>query len=223
MGFFISESLSSLSKSTMIEDPSTPIRSRQPLRAPIGEPLKAIIAQEIELEVEIGTGKGLFLAAAAPQNPGHFFVGVELARKYASYAQQKLEQLAIANAQVFCADGVAVMCQEIPPQRLAAVHVYFPDPWWKARHKKRRVLNEDMLRGIEKSLKPGGLFHFWTDVLDYYEATLELVREVTQLQGPNFVDEKVAGHDLDYLTHFERRTRLNGLPVYRCYFAKSGS
>ncbi len=113
-----------------------------------------------------------------------------------------------------------MISDEIPENRLHAVHVYFPDPWWKARHKKRRVLNERMLIGIERALIPGGFLHFWTDVIDYYQSTLELIQQVTRLQGPLFVDEPPALHDLDYRTHFERRTRLNGLPVYRSQFQK---
>lgn len=198
-------------------------RSRQPLRPLLGDRLVEILRDHATVEVEVGTGKGLFLADTAPQHPDRYYVGLELAHKYASSAQQKLERLGITNAQVFCADGIAVMCQEIPPERLHAVHVYFPDPWWKARHKKRRVLNEIMLRGIERALAPEGRLHFWTDVLDYYESTLELIRQETRLDGPHFVDEKIANHDLDYRTHFERRTRLNGLPVYRSQFVKRPS
>ena len=192
-----------------------------PLRPAVGKPLQDILASHAKIEVEIGTGKGLFLASVAPKNPELFYVGIELAQKYAAMAQQRLERLGITNARVFGADGIAVMCDEIPNGRLEAVHVYFPDPWWKARHKKRRVLNERMLRGIELALKPGGILHFWTDVLDYYDSTLELIKEVTALKGPYLVDEPLSEHDMDYRTHFERRTRLNGLPVYRSRFEKT--
>jgi len=84
----------------------------------------------------------------------------------------------------------------------------------------RRVLNEKTLCNIQRTLKPSGTLHFWTDVLDYYEGTLELIDEVTNLKGPFFISEPHAAHDMDYLTHFERRTRRNGLPVYRSRFTK---
>jgi tRNA (guanine-N7-)-methyltransferase len=77
-----------------------------------------------------------------------------------------------------------------------------------------------MLKGIERALQPGGQFHFWTDVADYFQSTLELIAATTRLQGPQYVPESPVEHDLDYLTHFERRTRLNGLPVYRSRFTK---
>jgi tRNA (guanine-N7-)-methyltransferase len=103
---------------------------------------------------------------------------------------------------------------------VAAVHVYFPDPWWKMRHRKRRVLNEKFLREVERVLEPGGTLHFWTDVEEYYESTLELIRTTTSLSGPAAVAESLPEHDLDFRTHFERRTRLHGEAVYRSEFRK---
>lgn len=172
------------------------------------------------IEIEVGSGKGLFLIQAAQQHPETYFFGLEIAAKYAALAQSRLEREGLTNARCSNADAVEVMDRAVPPDRLAAVHVYFPDPWWKARHKKRRVLNERMLRAIERALRPGAWLHVWTDVVDYYESTLELVAQVTKLSPPVFVDEPPSAHDMDYRTHFERRTRRNGLPVYRSQFQK---
>jgi tRNA (guanine-N7-)-methyltransferase len=63
--------------------------------------------------------------------------------------------------------------------------------------------------------------HFWTDVLEYFESTLELLADHTKLVGPEFVPETPPADDMDYRTHFERRTRLNQLPVYRSLFRKA--
>jgi tRNA (guanine-N7-)-methyltransferase len=100
------------------------------------------------------------------------------------------------------------------------VHVYFPDPWWKARHKKRRVMNEAFVREVERTLMPGGTLHFWTDVEEYFATTLELLAASTGLNGPLPVAEQPAQHDLDYRTHFERRMRLHGETVHRAEFRK---
>jgi tRNA (guanine-N7-)-methyltransferase len=172
------------------------------------------------LEVEVGSGKGLFIANASQAHPDRYFLGIELADKYAASAQAKLQSLGRERALVMCGDAGQLFREQIPDQRLAAVHVYFPDPWWKRRHKKRRVLNEAMLQQIERTLQVGGELHFWTDVLDYYDETLALIGEVTRLSGPYFVDELPAQHTLDYRTHFERRTRLAGLPVYRALYRR---
>ena len=178
------------------------------------------VATERPLELEIGSGKGLFLTNAARRSSDRRFVGLEIAAKYAMECQARIEKNGITNAKFFACDAVAVLEQDVADGSLDAVHVYFPDPWWKSRHKKRRVLNETTLRNIQRTLKPDGSFHFWTDVLDYYEGTLELIDQVTKLKGPFFVSEPPAAHDMDYLTHFERRTRRNGLPVYRSRFTK---
>ncbi len=114
-----------------------------------------------------------------------------------------------------------IFAELIPDSSLAAVHVYFPDPWWKKRHRKRRVMNEVFAGHIERALMPGGALHFWTDVEEYFQVTLELLAARTRLTGPIAVPESVAEHDLAYRTHFERRMRLSNEPVYRAEFRKA--
>ena len=176
-------------------------------RPSIKQSLDPILSEHEHVELEVGSGKGLFLIQAAKQNPSTFFVGLEIAAKYAHQAQEKVERQKLVNARFFCADAMQVMAEEVPTNRLKAVHCYFPDPWWKKRHKKRRVLNERMIENIERVIRPGGEFHFWTDVLDYFESTLELIAAHSKLVGPIHVPEPESSHDLDYRTHFERRTR----------------
>jgi len=183
--------------------------------------LRAALQSPLPIELEIGSGKGLFLTREAQQTPDRFFIGLELATKYAKDAHAKLEKLGIPNACFIACDAVALMQQDIPSESLIAVHVYFPDPWWKSKHKKRRVLSDDTIRNIERALLPGGNLHFWTDVLDYYEEAVARICELTQLRGPFYVPEPEATHSMDYRTHFERRTRLNGLPVYRARYEKT--
>ena len=93
-------------------------------------------------------------------------------------------------------------------------------PWWKARHKKRRVINERFVRDVERVLVPDGELHFWTDVEEYFSAGLELIAAATTLQGPIEVPESTPQHDLDFRTHFERRTRLHEEKVFRARFQK---
>jgi tRNA (guanine-N7-)-methyltransferase len=180
----------------------------------------ALFGRDAPLEVEVGSGKGLFLANAAARNPAHDFLGIELALKYARYIGGRLAQRDLTNAVIVHGNALRVFHELLPDNSLAAVHVYFPDPWWKKRHKKRRVLNESFLRDTERTLAPWGLLHFWTDVEEYFHSTLALIAEVTGLDGPYNVAEPASEHDLDYRTHFERRTRLNQEVVYRAEFRK---
>ncbi len=175
------------------------------------------------LEVEVGSGKGLFLQTASLATPEHNFLGVEVAYKYARFIAHRLAKREIPNAVAVHGDGLRLFRELIPSDALAAVHVYFPDPWWKARHHKRRVMTEAFLSDIVRTLQPGGRLHFWTDVKEYFDNTLELIAECTPLNGPIVVPERVAEHDLDFRTHFERRMRLSGEPVYRSEFLKSSS
>ena len=172
------------------------------------------------LELEIGSGKGMFIAKAAEQFPQHNFLGIEIGVKYARFSAARLIRQNCTNAMMVCGDAALILRDIIPKDTLAAVHVYFPDPWWKRAHRKRRVLRTEVLQLIESRLAPGGVLHFWTDVEEYFTSTLDLLAKTTALQGPFEVPEQQAENEMDYRTHFERRTRLHGERVYRAVFKK---
>lgn len=175
---------------------------------------------EAPLEIDVGCGKGLFIASAAEAHPERNFLGIEMAKRYAHFSAGRIAKKDLSNAVIIAGDAQRVFAEILQPESVADVHVYFPDPWWKARHKKRRVLNETFVKDIQRVLEPGGRFHFWTDVQEYFESACELLAEVTQLEGPLEVVPREAKHDLDYQTHFERRSRMNEQPVYRSEYRK---
>jgi len=171
-------------------------------------------------QLEVGSGKGLFLRRATSACLEHDFLGLEISYKYARFAAASLAKDGRTNGKVVHGDALQIVAQRVQDDALAAVHVYFPDPWWKKRHRKRRVMQAPFLRDVQRVLRHGGSLHFWTDVQEYYESTLELIGLVTDLRGPDMPAEKDPQHDLDYRTHFERRTRLTQQPVYRARFWK---
>jgi tRNA (guanine-N7-)-methyltransferase len=179
-----------------------------------------LFSRQGPLEVEVGSGKGLFLRNAAAARPETNFLGIEIAAKYAHFAAVMLVKRNLHNAIVVQADALRIFAELLPDDSLQAVHVYFPDPWWKKRHKKRRVMRETFLRDIQRTILPGGALHFWTDVEEYFHSTLELIAACTNLQGPLDAPETPAEHDMDYRTHFERRMRQSNEPVYRAEFRK---
>ena len=181
---------------------------------------ETLFGRAAALEVEIGSGKGLFLRNAAAAKPEVDFLGIEVAKKYAEFAAVGLAKAGLTNAIMVHGDGLRVFQELIPDNSLVAVHVYFPDPWWKKRHQRRRVMRESFLRDIERTLRPGGSLHFWTDVEEYFQTSLETLASHTTLLGPLPVPETPAEHDMAYRTHFERRVRLASEAVYRSEFRK---
>jgi tRNA (guanine-N7-)-methyltransferase len=180
----------------------------------------ALFGRVAPLEVEVGSGKGLFLRTAAAERPEVDFLGMEISLKYARFAAAALAKRELNNAKVVAGDALRVFDELLPDGSLGAVHVYFPDPWWKRRHKKRRLMKESFLRDVERTLICGGTLHFWTDVEEYFRTSLESLAACTSLQGPSEVPQVAAEHDTAYRTHFERRMRLHNEPVYRAEFRK---
>ncbi len=176
--------------------------------------------RQAPFEVEVGSGKGLFMQTACESHPLRNFLGIELARKYARFAAARLAKRQLTNGKMIGGDGLRLFREFLTDESVDAVHVYFPDPWWKDRHRKRRVMKPEFLRDIQRVLVHGGALHFWTDVEEYFHTTLEMIAAETSLAGPLAVAERPAEHDLDYRTHFERRMRMHDEPVYRSEFRK---
>jgi len=182
---------------------------------------QALFGRRNPLEIEVGSGKGLFLTQAAMKTTDHNFLGIEIAARYAKYSAARVARAGLANARMIYGNAERIFAEILPDGCATAVHIYFPDPWWKKRHHKRRVMNDLFLRQVERVLQAGGSLHFWTDVEEYFVAAMERIRTATTLSGPISVPEREAQHDLDFQTHFERRTRLHGEAVFRSEFRKA--
>jgi tRNA (guanine-N7-)-methyltransferase len=172
------------------------------------------------VEIEVGFGKGLFLVTSAQSHPEINYVGVEIERKYQLYAATRMAKRSLRNVRLACADARDFLRERVPVGSVAAVHVYFPDPWWKKRHHKRRVFTEDFARQCARVLRPGGRLHVATDVEEYFGIISELLaglREFRLLPRP---EEQEPRHNLDYLTNYERKARLKGTMVHRAIYER---
>lgn len=182
---------------------------------------QSLFGNDRPLEVEVGSGKGLFIANASLTNGSHNFLGVEIIAKYAAHSAGRLARAGVSNALMISGNADPLFTDRFRPGSLEAVHIYFPDPWWKKRHRKRRVLNASSIPNYSRSLRVGGRLHFWTDVLEYFEQTIEIIAEhAPELGVPVPEQELEATHELDYRTHFERRSRQDQIPVYRVRYEK---
>ncbi len=182
---------------------------------------ETLFQNDLPLEIEVGSGKGLFMATESAAHPDHNFLGVEIVSKYALHSAERLRKAGVTNAIMASGNAEPIFQKRVDAGTLEAVHVYFPDPWWKKKHRKRRVVNETSVRNFLEALRPGGRFHFWTDVLDYFEDTVEMIADVAPQFGiPIPEDEAEATHELDYRTHFERSRRRDCIPVYRVRYEK---
>jgi tRNA (guanine-N7-)-methyltransferase len=167
------------------------------------------------VELEVGSGKGLFLATTAAARPDTNLLGIEIAFGYARLTAGRLARAALPNARIVHGDALVLLRDHLVDRCLAAIHVYFPDPWWKARHRKRRVVSPAFLVEAGRVLVPDGRLHVWTDVEEYFRESLMLAAASGHFSPPEEESPRPAEHDLDYRTHFERRTRLAGAPVWR--------
>lgn len=174
-----------------------------------------IFAQDQPLEIDVGCGRGLFVHNASQKVPQRNFLGIEIDFKEGRRGAMRLKKREQPNARVWGGDVKVAFEKHVPPASVTAVHVYFPDPWWKNKHHRRRVFNPGFLEQVTQILRPAGELHFWTDVTEYWKMASALVR-----QHPAFVelpapDENSPEHDMDYQTSFERKKRKDGWPIYR--------
>jgi tRNA (guanine-N7-)-methyltransferase len=173
------------------------------------------------VEVEVGFGKGLFLLTSAQARPGVNFVGVEIERKYQLFAATRIAKRGLHNIRLACADAREFLRERVATASVQAVHIYFPDPWWKKRHHKRRVFTDDFACQCVRILAPGGFLHLATDVEDYFRLITEMLTGIVLLRLlPPPADHEPA-HDLDYLTNFERKFRKEGKPIFRATYERT--
>jgi tRNA (guanine-N7-)-methyltransferase len=170
---------------------------------------QAVFGNDRPVELEVGFGKGGFLVESAQMNPNTNYVGVEIDRALQLYVATRLAKRDLRYVRVVRADARLFLRDCVPTASLHAVHVYFPDPWWKKRHKKRRVFSEGFAQECVRILRPGGQLHIASDVEEYFAVMTALVEGTTRFhplpQEPT----------VEARTNFERKARERGREVWR--------
>lgn len=172
------------------------------------------------VEVEVGMGKGLFLLNTAEARPDTNFFGIEIVRKYQLYATSRFARRELPNVKTVCADALWVFRQFVPEASVQAVHVYFPDPWWKARHKKRRVFTPGFAADAARITRVGGRLLIATDVEEYFGVMMGIVRGMPLFRELHAETSQGSLEEAGYRTNFERKARQKGTPVRRAEFER---
>lgn len=176
-----------------------------------------IYGNDNPVELEIGSGKGTFLVAISELKPDTNFIGFEWARAYADYAADRLRRNNRLNTRVVGGEASWWIRCHIPDASVAAVHIYFPDPWPKARHHKRRIIQLPFLQEVHRILTPGGKLRLVTDHADYFAWMREKLAAQTALQVIPFdspVADKVGPAGMIVGTNFEKKYIAEGRQFY---------
>jgi tRNA (guanine-N7-)-methyltransferase len=131
--------------------------------------LDAVFGRQAPRFLEIGFGMGETTAAIAAAHPGNDYLGIEVHTPGVGALLKTIGELGLANLRVIQHDAVEVLRDMLPPDCLAGIHVFFPDPWPKLRHHKRRLLQAPLVALLASRLQPGGYLHCATDWQDYAE------------------------------------------------------
>jgi tRNA (guanine-N7-)-methyltransferase len=186
-----------------------------PPEAPMPLSWPAVFGNDHPVEIEVGFGKGLFLLTASQQYPDVNFLGIEIERNYQLFTANRIAKRHLGNVRLVCTDARAFLRQHVGDASVQAVHVYFPDPWWKQRHRKRRVFTEDFAVSCARVLRPGGRLEVRSDVEEYFALITELVAKGTDLTAatPQKSDT--------FRTNFERKYRERGKAIYAASYQKA--
>jgi len=174
-----------------------------------------IFGRSAPVHIEIGSGKGTWVLSQAQANPEVNYFCVEWAGKYYRFAVDRLGRWAIRNVRIIRTDATQLLADFIPDDSVDCYHIYFPDPWPKKRHNKRRLLGPENLEHFLRTLKPGGIIQVATDYKEYFEQVTELFNANSERLCP--VDFTPAvGARLGELvgTNYERKYITEKRPVY---------
>ena len=172
------------------------------------------------LVLEIGFGMGKSLVEMANNDPNSNFIGIEVHRPGVGACLMDAGELELTNLKVFQHDGVEVMRDSIGAESLDCVQLFFPDPWHKKRHHKRRIVQPEFVESIRQHLKIGGVFHMATDWENYAEHMLEVMTAAPGFSNLSTTGDYVPRPDSRPLTKFEQRGQRLGHGVWDLMFKR---
>jgi tRNA (guanine-N7-)-methyltransferase len=182
--------------------------------------LPALFGREAPVTLEIGFGMGASLVTMAQNTPHQNFLGIEVHAPGVGACLAAAKEADVQNLRVMCHDAVEVLEKMIPDNSLRMVQLFFPDPWHKARHNKRRIVQVPFAELVMRKLKLGGVFHMATDWEAYAEHMLEVMNSIDDYRNQSEQQNYVPRPETRPLTKFEQRGQRLGHGVWDLMFER---
>ncbi len=145
--------------------------------------LSFVFGRRAPIVLDIGFGDGTALLTLAANNPDLDYLGIEVHEPGIGHLLLQLERAGLDNVRIIAHDAVEVVELMLPPGQVDAVNLFFPDPWPKKRHHKRRIVQPSFVRDIARALKPRGIFHVATDWAGYAEHVVSVLDGCEQFEA----------------------------------------
>lgn len=180
--------------------------------------LNDIFGRDASKILEIGFGMGDSTATIAQTNPQNDYLGIEVHTPGVGSLLNKIDELQLTNVRIIQHDAVEVIQYMLPPECLQGIHIFFPDPWPKAKHHKRRLIQPEFVAHLCDRLQPGGYLHVATDWQDYATHILQVLQQEPTLQ--NTAEDFALRPEYRPMTKFEQRGIKLGHDVWDLIFLK---
>jgi tRNA (guanine-N7-)-methyltransferase len=179
-----------------------------------------IFGRKSDVFVELGFGDGRVLKMLAALHPENDYIGIEVHRPGIGRLMRELHEEGLNNVRVVCGDGTAILKNNIPLDSLAGISIFFPDPWHKKKHHKRRLIQPGFVHMAASRLRQGGILHLATDWEDYAQQMLVVLSAEPQLQNIHIENSFVERPDSRPLTKYEERGLKLGHGVWDLVFRR---
>ncbi|WP_417765660.1 tRNA (guanosine(46)-N7)-methyltransferase TrmB [Spongiibacter tropicus] len=183
--------------------------------------LPEVFGRDAPVVLEIGFGMGDSLAQMAAAEPDKDFIGVEVHSPGVGRLMHLIDESGIENLRAYCDDAVEVLEQCIADNSLSRVQIYFPDPWHKKRHHKRRLVQSEFVQLLRRKLKPGGVIHLATDWENYAEHMMLVMSGAEGFRNTQGEGAFAPRPDYRPVTKFEKRGERLGHGVWDLLFEKT--
>lgn len=177
--------------------------------------------RDADTVVEIGFGMGTSLLTMAKNNPDTNYVGIEVHHAGVGSFAADLHDEQLTNVRIVAHDAVEVFKTQIGDNSLAGIQIFFPDPWHKKRHNKRRLIQPELIQLLAKKIRPGGFIHCATDWEDYALHMMEVLSAEPSLHNQQAVGEYSPKPESRPMTKFELRGERLGHGVWDLIFIKN--